>query len=209
MSLEARLAESLREAAREGYGVELDGIHVERPNEAAHGDFASNVALANARIFKRNPREVAQRLAGSLSAPFVESVEVGGPGFINFRVSADALREELEGLLRVGSVYGRREASGAPIQVEFVSANPTGPMHVGHGRQAAYGDSLSRVLEWAGRNVSREYYFNDGGNQIRLLGESVATSYAEIFDRAFYNGFGFFVRNFILRKSCQNRYENQ
>jgi arginyl-tRNA synthetase len=183
LSLEARLAESLREAAREAYGVELDGIHVERPNEAAHGDFASNVALANARIFKRNPREVAQRLAGSLSAPFVESVEVAGPGFINFRVSADALGEELEGLLRTGTGYGRREALGAPIQVEFVSANPTGPMHVGHGRQAAYGDSLSRVLEWAGRNVSREYYFNDGGNQIRLLGESVAVRYAELFDR--------------------------
>jgi arginyl-tRNA synthetase len=181
--LEARLAESLREAAREAYGVEPDGIHVERPNEAAHGDFASNVALANARIFKRNPREVAQGLAGSLRAPFVESVEVAGPGFINFRVSADALGEELEGLLRAGTGYGRRETSGAPIQVEFVSANPTGPMHVGHGRQAAYGDSLSRVLEWAGRNVSREYYFNDGGNQIRLLGESVGARYAELFDR--------------------------
>ena len=183
MSLEARIAESLREAAREAYGVDLDGIHVERPSEAAHGDFASNVALANARTFKRNPREVAQGLAGSLSAPFVESVEVAGPGFINFRVSADALGEELGGLLRAGKGYGRREASGAPIQVEFVSANPTGPMHVGHGRQAAYGDSLSRVLEWAGRNVSREYYFNDGGNQIRLLGESVAARYAELFDR--------------------------
>ena len=95
MSLEARLAESLREAARDAYGVELDGIHVERPNEAAHGDFASNVALANARIFKRNPREVAQGLAGTLNAPFVESVEVAGPGFINFRVSAGALGGEL------------------------------------------------------------------------------------------------------------------
>src|ERR671910_2753173 len=96
--LEERVAGALREAVRKAYGIELNGVHVERPNEAAHGDFASNVALANARIFKRNPREVAQGLASSLSAPFVESVEVAGPGFINFRVSADALGEELEGL---------------------------------------------------------------------------------------------------------------
>ena len=183
MSLEARLAESLREAAREAFGVELDGIHVERPNEAAHGDFASNVALANARIFKRNPREVARGLAGSLSAPFVESVEVAGPGFINFRVSSAALAQELEELLRAGANYGRREPAGAPIQVEFVSANPTGPLHVGHGRQAAYGDSLARILQAAGTKVSREYYVNDGGNQIRHFGESVAARYAELHGR--------------------------
>ena len=183
MSLEARLAGALRDAAREAYGVELDGIHVERPNEAAHGDFASNVALANARVFRRNPREVAQGLADSLRAPFVESVEVAGPGFINFRLSSAALGEELEGLLRAGKDYGRREPSGPPILLEFVSVNPTGPMTVAHGRHAAYGDSLARITRFSGRHVSTEYYFNDGGNQIRLLGESVAARYAELFDR--------------------------
>src|SRR5829696_92456 len=181
--LEERLAGVLRAAVREAYGVELDGIHVERPNEAAHGDFATNVALANARVFRRNPREVAQGIVDSLKAPFVESVEVAGPGFINFRLSSEALREELETLLLAGEGYGRRAPSGEPILLEYVSVNPTGPMTVAHGRHAAYGDSLARILEAAGKIVSREYYFNDGGNQIRLLGESVAVRYAEQHER--------------------------
>jgi arginyl-tRNA synthetase len=180
--LEEKLAGVLRAAVREAYGVELNGIHVERPNEAAHGDFATNVALANARVFRRNPREVAQGIADALDAPFVEKVEVAGPGFINFRLSSDTLKEELEALLAAGEGYGRREPSGEPILLEYVSVNPTGPMTVAHGRHAAYGDSLARILEASGRRVSREYYFNDGGNQIRLLGESVAARYAELFD---------------------------
>jgi arginyl-tRNA synthetase len=179
--LEERMAGALREAVRQAYGIELNGVHVERPNEAAHGDFATNVALANARLFKRNPREVAQNIVASFEAPFVESVEVAGPGFINFRLSSGALAEELEALLAAGESYGRQEPSGDPILLEYVSVNPTGPMTVAHGRHAAYGDSLARIMEYAGRRVSREYYFNDGGNQIRLLGESVAARYAEFF----------------------------
>ena len=177
------MAFALWEAVREAYGLDLNGVHVERPNEAAHGDFATNVALANARVFKRNPREVAQKIVASLEAPFVESAEVAGPGFINFRLSSGALEEELEALLAAGEEYARREPSGAPVLLEYVSVNPTGPMTVAHGRHAAYGDSLARIMGAAGRRVSREYYFNDGGNQIRLLGESVAARYAELFDR--------------------------
>ena len=173
----------MRTAVREAYGIELNGIHVERPNETVHGDFATNVALANARLFKRNPQEVARGIADALDAPFLEKVEVAGPGFINFWLSSGALEEELETLLSVGEEYGRREPSGEPILLEFVSVNPTGPMTVAHGRHAAYGDSLARIMEASGRRVSREYYFNDGGNQIRLLGESVAARYAELFDR--------------------------
>ena len=181
--LEERVAGALREAVREAYGIELNGVHVERPNEAAHGDFATNVALANARVFKRNPREVAQNIVASLEAPFLESVEVAGPGFINFRLSSSALEEELGALLAAGEGYGRREPSGEPVLLEYVSVNPTGPMTVAHGRHAAYGDSLARIMEVSGRRVGREYYFNDGGNQIRLLGESVAARYAELFER--------------------------
>src|SRR5918911_489608 len=181
--LEERVAGALRTAVREAYGLELNGIHVERPNEAVHGDFATNVALANARIFKRNPLEVAQGIADALYSPFLEKVEVAGPGFINFWLSSGALDEELKVLLSAGEGYGRQEPSGEPILLEFVSVNPTGPMTVAHGRHAAYGDSLARILEAAGRKVSREYYFNDGGNQIRLLGESVAARYAELLDR--------------------------
>jgi arginyl-tRNA synthetase len=181
MSFEERLADAVREAVHKAYGVELDGIHVERPNDPSHGDFATNVALANARVLRRNPREVAESLVEALEAPFVREAEVAGPGFVNFRLSSEALLDEVGALLDEGDGYGRRESSGAPVQLEYVSANPTGPLHVGHGRQAAYGDSLARVLAAAGRNVSREYYFNDGGNQVRLFGESVAVRYAALF----------------------------
>jgi arginyl-tRNA synthetase len=181
MSFEERLAGAVREAVYETYGVELDGIHVERPNDPSHGDFATNVALANAKVFRRNPREVAENLVGALKASFVREADVAGPGFINFRLSPEALWDEVGSLLREGDLYGRRELSGDPVLLEFVSVNPTGPMHVGHGRQAAYGDSLARIMETAGRNVSREYYFNDGGNQIRLFGESVAVRYAGLY----------------------------
>ena len=180
--LEEQVAGALRTAVRKAYGVELDGIHVERPNETAHGDFATNVALANAKVFKRNPREVAREIADALDAPFLEKVEVAGPGFINFWLSSEALGEELEALLSAGEGYGRRKPSGQTVLLEFVSVNPTGPMTVAHGRHAAYGDSLARIMEASGRRVSREYYFNDGGNQIRLLGESVAARYAELFE---------------------------
>jgi arginyl-tRNA synthetase len=181
MSFEERLAGAVREAVYKTYGVELNGIHVERPKDPAHGDFATNVALANAGVLRRNPREVAENLVEALDAPFVREAEVAGPGFVNFRVSAEALWNEVGSMLREGELYGRREPSGDPVLLEFVSVNPTGPMHVGHGRQAAYGDSLARIMETAGSNVSREYYFNDGGNQIRLFGESVAVRYAGLY----------------------------
>jgi len=181
MSFEERLASAVRQAVYRTLGVELDGIHVERPNDPAHGDFATNVALANARVLRRNPREVAENLVDALDAPFVREAEIAGPGFVNFRLSPEALWDEVAPLLREGDRYGRREPSGDPVLLEFVSVNPTGPMHVGHGRQAAYGDSLARIMEAAGRNVSREYYFNDGGNQIRLFGEAIAVRYAGLY----------------------------
>ena len=182
MNLEERLAGAVAAAAKEKYGVELDGVHVERPNDPSHGDFATNVALVNAKVFRRNPREVSGELAESLRGDFVEQVDVAGPGFINFRVTGEALWGGIGALLREGEGYGRREPEGKPILLEYVSANPTGPLHVAHGRHAAYGDSLARILEASGRAVSREYYFNDGGNQIRLLGESVAVRYAEFYE---------------------------
>jgi arginyl-tRNA synthetase len=183
MSFEGRLAVAVREAVRSVYGVELDGVHVERPNDPGHGDFATNVALANAKVLRRNPREVAENLVGALDAPFVSEAGVAGPGFVNFRLSSEALWEEVGSLLREGELYGRREPSGNPVVLEFVSVNPTGPMHVGHGRQAAFGDSLARIMEAAGKNVSREYYFNDGGNQIRIFGESIAARYAALYGK--------------------------
>ena len=184
MSLENEISSIVQDAARELYSIELEEVHVERPNEPSHGDFATNAALVNARVFRRNPKEVADNLAAALDAPFVEEVEVAGPGFINFWLTEEALWDEVRNLLWDGEDCGRRETSGKPVLLEYVSANPTGPMTVAHGRHAAYGDSLARILEAAGYPVSREYYFNDGGNQIRLLGESVARQYAELHDES-------------------------
>ena len=181
MSFEERLAAAVRAAVGSVYGVELDGVHVERPNDPSHGDFATNVALANARVLRRNPREVAENLVGALDVPFVSEAGVAGPGFVNFRLSSQALWDQVGSLLWEGDLYGRQKPSGDPVLLEFVSVNPTGPMHVGHGRQAAFGDSLARIMQAAGTNVSREYYFNDGGNQIRLFGESIAARYAALF----------------------------
>src|SRR5215211_194460 len=180
MSFEERLASAVRDAVQKTYGLELDGIHVERPNDPSHGDFASDLALVNAKVLRRNPREVAENLVGALNAPFVRVAEVAGPGFVNFRLSPEALWDEMAALLDAGERYGRGEPSGDPVLLEFVSANPTGPLLVSHGRHAAYGDSLGRIMEAAGAIVSRECYLNDGGNQIRLLGESVAARYAEL-----------------------------
>jgi arginyl-tRNA synthetase len=183
MSFEERLAGAVRDAVRDAYGVALDSVHVERPNDPSHGDFATNVALANARVLERNPREVAENLVEVLDTPFVARAEVAGPGFVNFWLTPEALWQGVGTVLGKGRRYGREEPSGDPMQLEFVSANPTGPMTVAHGRHAAYGDSLARILEAAGRVVSREYYFNDRGNQIRLLGESVAARYAGLYER--------------------------
>jgi arginyl-tRNA synthetase len=183
MSFEERLADAVCEAVRSVYGIELDSVHVERPNDPSHGDFATNVALANARVFRRNPREVAENLVEALDAPFVRKAEVAGPGFVNFWLSPEVLWEEIGAVVRAGGGYGRKEPSEVPILLEYVSVNPTGPMTVAHGRHAAYGDSLARIMEAAGMVVSREYYFNDGGNQVRLLGESVAARYAELYER--------------------------
>ncbi|CAA9447416.1 MAG: Arginyl-tRNA synthetase [uncultured Rubrobacteraceae bacterium] len=181
MSFEGRLSDDVREAALRVYDVELEDVHVERPNDPGHGDFATNVALVNAKVFRRNPREVAENLVGALEAPYLRKAGVAGPGFVNFWLSDEALCAEVGALLEAGDRFGLKEPEGEPFMLEYVSVNPTGPMHVGHGRQAAFGDSLSRVLEAAGRPVYREYYFNDGGNQIRLFGESVAVQYAGIY----------------------------
>ena len=183
MSFEGRLAKDVRDAVRRAYDIELDDVHVERPKDPEHGDFATNVALANARVFRRNPREVAETLVGAFDVPYVREAGVAGPGFINFRLTDEVLYSGIGALLEAGEHYGRREPEGRPFMLEYVSVNPTGPMHVGHGRHAAYGDSLARILEAAGRPVYREYYFNDGGNQIRVFGESVAVQYAAIYGR--------------------------
>ena len=151
----------------------------ERPKQASHGDFSSSVALQLAKQLKKNPRDLAQSLSDSpvFSRPEVASLidkpEIAGPGFINFRLKAGAKLGIVQRILREGENFGRTQSSNNKVQVEFVSANPTGPLHVGHGRQAALGDSIAALLEAQGNAVTREFYYNDAGAQIDKLTWSV------------------------------------
>ena len=172
----ALLGEALASvAAQRGSDGELPAVQLERTRDPAHGDLASNVALAGARHFRMPPRQLAEALCAALPAnSIVARTEIAGPGFINFFLSADSQLSALRDILRRRDRYGHSdEGGGRKVQVEFVSANPTGPLHVGHGRGAAVGDSLSRILAATGWQVTREFYYNDAGAQIHNLALSV------------------------------------
>ncbi|MFJ1259564.1 arginine--tRNA ligase [Cupriavidus sp. CuC1] len=151
----------------------------ERPKVAAHGDLACNLAMQVARALKRNPRELAQQIvdavkADARTAGLVASLEIAGPGFINLRLTPAAKADVLRAVLEQGNRYGAKDSGvHGKVLVEFVSANPTGPLHVGHGRQAALGDALANLLDWQGFAVHREFYYNDAGVQIQTLAVSV------------------------------------
>ncbi len=170
--LKAHLAQGVAAVApeRAGSAIELD-----RPKQPEHGDFASNVALQHAKALKRNPREFAQALVAALpKSDLVQKVDVAGAGFINIFVTPAARQAVVRDILDDGERFGRSDArAGERVMVEFVSANPTGPLHVGHGRQAALGDALARLIEWQGATVTREFYYNDAGQQIQNLAVSV------------------------------------
>jgi len=163
--------------------AELDRKHVtvEPPRDPAHGDLATNAAMVLAKAAKTNPRTLAEAIKPRLEAlPPVTSVEIAGPGFINLRLSADAWRDELRTILREGQDYGlSKVGANERVNVEYVSANPTGPLHMGHCRGAVVGDSLARLLEAAGFRVTKEYYVNDAGAQVDTLARSVHLRYRE------------------------------
>ncbi|MDR6604835.1 arginyl-tRNA synthetase [Achromobacter deleyi] len=168
--IQAAVAQSLPDAQA--------NVLLERPKVAAHGDVATNVAMQLAKPAGRNPRELAQAIVDALlAAPaardLVESAEIAGPGFINLRVTAAARQAVIGTVAEQGASFGRAPRSGEKILVEFVSANPTGPLHVGHARQAALGDALCRLYDASGWDVTREFYYNDAGNQIENLAISV------------------------------------
>jgi arginyl-tRNA synthetase len=177
----AWLGEGLDRAAP-GLGIDGDLPEPEllAPKQKEHGDFATNVALTLAKAAGRPPREVAQAIADALpEAGFVERVEVAGPGFLNVFTTDVWLHDALRRVVATGSAYGRAEPSGRRVQVEFVSSNPTGPLHLGHARNATIGDALARLLENAGWSVEREYYYNDAGGQMDRFGRSVEARYLQ------------------------------
>ncbi|HEX8273182.1 MAG TPA: arginine--tRNA ligase [Longimicrobiaceae bacterium] len=173
-----------REIARvlAGMGVEDAQVGLDRPRNPEHGDWASNVALTLAKPLGRPPRQIAEEIVQRLdtAAAGVSATEVAGPGFINFRLAQDYLHRGLAEIVARGDDFGRGEAgAGRAVNVEFVSANPTGPLHIGHGRQAALGDAVAELMAWAGWKVHREYYYNDAGEQIMRLARSVWARYQE------------------------------
>ena len=177
----AMIATSLASIAQEAAGAD---VAVERPKQAAHGDYATNAALVVGKRIKRNPREVATMLAGELVRALpgiVEKAEVAGPGFVNVFLAPAARQAVVHDVLERRGQFGRSEARrGERVMVEFVSANPTGPLHVGHGRQAALGDAIASLLEWQGAAVTREFYYNDAGQQIQNLALSVRARAKEL-----------------------------
>ena len=178
--IKAHLADLLRAALSRVAPSECEtSILLERPKQASHGDFSCNLAMQLARTMKRNPRELAQLLVSALApSPFVIKTEIAGAGFINFTLQPAAKLEVVRSVLTQGENFGRSTAGGnKKVQVEFVSANPTGPLHVGHGRGAAYGASLSSLLVFSGWDVTREYYVNDAGRQMDILALSAWLRY--------------------------------
>jgi arginyl-tRNA synthetase len=180
---EERIRAALADAARRIGAADPVEPVLERPRDPQFGDWATNLAMTLARQLKRKPREVAEALVAAFDAPGagVASVEIAGPGFSNIRLAQDTLAAVLPEIVHAGDEYGRtHDGGGRRVVVEFVSANPTGPLHVGHGRQAALGDAISTLLETSGWDVSREFYYNDAGVQIQNLGLSVQARLAQL-----------------------------
>ena len=182
------LNQSLKELAAEK-GVDpaqLRDVALEVPKIETHGDFATNAAMVSARFFKEPPRKLAEQIISRMPDPekLVDGIEIAGPGFINFFVKDKAWQNVLKTIVNMAEDYGRsNRGEGKRVQVEFVSANPTGPLHVGHGRGAAVGDVIARALEATGYDVSREYYINDAGRQMEILGHSIFLRYLQLFGR--------------------------
>ena len=183
MHLQTLITQALQLLQQEGWlaGGELPAIPLERTRDRTHGDFASTIALALAKTARRKPRELAERIVAALPASDqVIKVEIAGPGFINFFLTPTAYQAVVGEILERGERFGRSElGNGQRVQVEFVSANPTGPLHVGHGRGAAFGATVANLLEAVGYQVHREYYVNDAGRQMNILAASLWLRYLE------------------------------
>ena len=180
---ETRVREALESLIRSGRlpeGLDLSRVLVEPPRDPSHGDLATNAALVLAKEAKQNPKALGEALAEELRGDSrVSEASVAGPGFINLRLAPEVFQEVIRAALKDGEAYGRAQMSGGPVNIEYVSANPTGPMHVGHGRGAVFGDALANLLAAAGRPVTREYYINDAGAQVDVLARSAFLRYRE------------------------------
>lgn len=180
--IENDLKKALKEAVLKGLNIEVEDILIEQPKDKTHGDYATNVAMKTCKLARRRPQEVAQIIKENLDldAAHVKQIEIAGPGFMNFFMKTDSLTSVITKVLEEGSNYGCSNAgNGLKVNVEYVSANPTGDLHPGHARGAAMGDSVTRLMKMAGYDVTREYYVNDAGNQIRNMALSLQARYLQ------------------------------
>ena len=183
MLIEEKLKRCLKDAlAKMNVDIDISKIVIERSKEKVHGDFASNIAMQLAREFKKNPLLIAEDIVNNLDVESFNKVEIARPGFINFFLKSEALSSIIKTIIDEGDNYGSSTyGENKPINVEFVSANPTGDLHLGHARGAAIGDCICRLYSKIGYNVTREFYVNDAGNQINVLGRSIRARYHQLF----------------------------
>ena len=178
-----KLRSVIEQGIKETFNLDVDknDFSVEIPKDKNHGDYSTNAAMRYAKILRKSPREIAENLSKTLqNSDIIEKIEIAGPGFINFFIRNDSLTKIISDILKNGENYFKSNiGGGTKIMVEYVSANPTGDLHLGHARGAAYGDTLTRILSFVGYDVLREYYVNDAGNQIEVLGNSLFEGYKE------------------------------
>jgi len=198
---EARVREAVEALTRAGQlpeGLDLSRVVVEPPRDPAHGDLATNAALVLAKEARTNPKALGEALAAELRTDSrVVEASVAGPGFLNLRLDPAIFHAVLRSVLAAPEAFGRAQMQGGPINVEYVSANPTGPMHVGHGRGAVFGDALCNLLVAAGRTVTREYYINDAGAQVDVLARSAFQRYREALGEPFVIGEGLYPGDYL------------
>lgn len=185
-TIEMNLKSALIQSVKNAFDVELefDNVVIEIPKDKSHGDYASNVAMQLTRTLRKNPRMIAEAIVENLdkASADIETVEIAGPGFLNFRIKNTSMATVIDKALEQGDAFGQNNSgNGLKINVEYVSANPTGNLHLGHARGAAWGDSVTRLLKASGYDVCREYYINDAGNQVVNLGLSLRARYHQAF----------------------------
>ncbi len=182
--LESILKEAIAQAYEKAFNAELsvNDIVIEIPKDQSHGDYASNIAMKSAKALRQNPRAIAEALVAALDCPKIAQCAIAGPGFINFTMNQNALHDVIDVILAAGDDYGKNDSGmRQKVNVEYVSANPTGDLHLGHARGAAWGDSVTRIMKASGYDVCREYYVNDAGNQIHNLALSLMARYLQEF----------------------------
>ena len=182
MSIKKELQEIIKESLiKNNIEYDTNNIIIETPKDVTYGDYSSNIAMLLTKVLHKSPMEIAENIKSKISSDIIEKIEIAKPGFINIFLTKERLQKEIKKILEEDKNYGKSNiGEGKKINIEYVSANPTGTLHIGHGRGATYGDNLSRIMSYCGYDVTREYYINDAGNQMNNLGISIMERYKEV-----------------------------